>query len=400
MLLGVQLLAGIVLAPASAFFSIYLKEIGYSAVLISAIVTVQRVMGLGASLAGGTLVDTIGAKRTLVAGQLFFFAGTLLFLARELPWIALIWAVSGIGMGPSSLGATGYLIEKADRTRLGLLTALLGWGFTLGSAIGSPIAGVLLARTGWRGLVPLTALPAAAVVLATAIVLPRSAHHDPRARLEARMPLARALLGANPAVRLLFLMRFLPTVGYGMLLVFVPLLLKEAGASTTVIALYATTYSVCASLAQLAAGRIADRSGWRVPTVASYLALAASSLVVAIFPGRLWTVFLGGTSAVAAAWALSTLVPTQLTQAVGVDGRGRALGTVHLAWNFAMIVAGLAGGVLFEAWGGLPFLVGALAAAGGLPVTARFGRVIAAGRAGPPGISESLRPDPAARGEA
>ena len=178
LLLAVQLLTGIVVAPALTFFPVYLKELGLSAVLISGIVTLQRVMGLGSSLVGGRMVDTIGAKRTIVAGQVLYFAATLLFLARGPWWIALVWAVYGIGNGPASLGAMSYLIEKADRARLGMLTALLYWGITLGGAIGNPLAAALLGRTDWRGLVPFTALPAVGIVLVTAIALPRSERRD------------------------------------------------------------------------------------------------------------------------------------------------------------------------------------------------------------------------------
>jgi MFS family permease len=170
-------------------------------------------------------------------------------------------------------------------------------------------------------------------------------------------------------------MRFLPTICYGMLLVFVPLLLKDAGASNATIALYATASSVCASLAQLAVGRITDRAGWRAPTGASYVVLAAASLAIAVFPGRLWVVFAAATAAVSAAWSLSTLTPTQVTQAVEPSGVGRALGYIHLFWNLAMILAGLTGGVLFEVWNGLPLLIGGIAAAAGLPLAAGFARV-------------------------
>jgi len=403
LLLGVQLLTGIVLAPAITFFPVYLKEIGLSAVLISAIVTLQRFMSLGSSLAGGALVDSIGAKRTLVAGQVLYFAATLLFLTRNPWWIALIWAVYGIGHGPASLGSTGYLVEKADHARLGLLTALLYWGTTLGGAIGNPLAAALLERTGWTGLVPFTALPAVAVVLATALALPRSVRRDPLAVRPTGLLSAIGLASASPPVRLLAWMRFLPTVCYGMLLVFVPLLLKDAGASNATIALYGTASSVCASLAQLAVGRIADRAGWKAPTRASLAALAAASLAIAAFTDRLWVVFAGGTLAIAGAWSLSTLLPVQMTKAVEPSAVGRALGYIHLFWNLAMILAGLAGGVLFEAWNGLPLLLGGCAAAAGLLVAALFARMTDQARgegAAPGALSSSRRLPSGGRGAA
>jgi MFS family permease len=400
MLLGVQLLTGIVLAPALTFFPVYLRDLGLSAVLISGIATIQRVMALGSALAGGRMVDSIGAKRTLVAGQALYFAATLLFLARG-PWpIALIWAVYGMGMGPVSLGSTSYLIEKADRARLGLLTALLYWGITLGGAIGNPLAAALLQRTGWTGLVPFSALPAVAIMLAAGFALPSSARRDPPAARSTGILSAIGLGAATPPVRLLAWMRFLPTVCYGMLLVFVPLLLRDAGASTTTIALYGTMSSVCASLAQLAVGRIADRTGWKAPTVAGLAALAAASLTIAAFTSRLWIVFAGGTLAIAGAWSLSTLLPIQMTKAVEPSSVGRALGFVHLFWNLAMIASGLAGGVLFEAWKGLPFLIGGASAAAGLVAAAAFARLTGRVGDGPEAVSSSRRPPSGGRGAA
>jgi PPP family 3-phenylpropionic acid transporter len=392
LLLAVQLVTGVVLAPVFTFFPVYLKEIGFSVVLISVIATLQRVMSLGSSLVGGTLVDTIGTKRILVAGQVLYFAGTLLFLSRDSWWIALVWAVCGIGMGPVSLASTSYLIEKADRARLGLFTALLYWGITLGGAIGNPLAAALLGRTGWKGLVPFTAIPAVGIVAATAFALPGSMRRDPAAARPPGLLSAVALAAASPPIRLLVWMRFLPTVCYGTLLVFVPLLLKDAGASNAAIALYGTAVSVCASLAQLAVGRLADRTGWKGPTAASFAALAVAAFVIAALPNQLWVVFAGGTLAMSAAWSLSTLLPIQMMKAVEPSEIGRVLGAIQLFWNVAMILAGLAGGVLFVAWNGLPFLVGGLAAAAGLPVAAVYATMAGSGAGRDPAVSGPSRP--------
>ncbi len=143
MLLAVQLAIGLVLSPAFTFLPVFLKDLGLSATLVSLVIALQRVVGLGSSMVGGVLLDSVGAKRTLVAGQVLYFAATLVFAARA-PWlVALLWAVSGIGMGPVTLSMTGYLIEKADPARLGLFTALLNWGITIGAVVSSPLAGLL-----------------------------------------------------------------------------------------------------------------------------------------------------------------------------------------------------------------------------------------------------------------
>jgi hypothetical protein len=79
-----------------------------------------------------------------------------------------------------------------------------------------------------------------------------------------------------------------------------------------------------------------------------------------------------------------------MTRAVDVSEHGRALGYAHLFWNLAMIVSGLTGGVLFEAWNGLPLLVGGLAAAAGLPVAAGFARITGPQPAQPQATSTGL----------
>jgi MFS family permease len=168
--------------------------------------------------------------------------------------------------------------------------------------------------------------------------------------------------------------RLLPTVSYGMLLVFVPLLLKDAGASTVAIAAYATALNIGATLAQLAVGRAADRWGWPAPALGSFAVLALGSLGIALFPSRPWTVAACGTLAVAAAWVLSALMPLQLTRLVPVAEHGRALGFINQSWYAAMILSGLVGGVLYDAWHGLPFVAGVLAAAAAAWITTGLAR--------------------------
>jgi MFS family permease len=87
-------------------------------------------------------------------------------------------------------------------------------------------------------------------------------------------------------------------------------------------------------------------------------------------------------------------MPTQVTKHVPAAEHGRALGFINQSWYAAMILSGLAGGVLFDAWPGLPFLVGFLAAAAGIPVMA----VVA--RGGAPVVSEPDRLPEGSHGEA
>ena len=152
-------------------------------------------------------------------------------------------------------------------------------------------------------------------------------------------------------------LRFLPTVYYGTANLLIPLLLDAAGADKTTIAWYATVSWTTASLAQAVVGRAADRWGPKVSTTLTFAVLIASIFGIGVWSTHLWAVLVFGTTGIAAAWSLSTLLPTMVALAAVPKERGRILGFVHLWWNLAVIVGAMMGGALFETASGLPFLI-------------------------------------------
>ena len=74
-LLLLQLMGGMMLSPQRTFFPIYLQELGDSAVIISTLASARQIMGLLASLVGGSLSDVLGRKWTLLAGETRLCAG-------------------------------------------------------------------------------------------------------------------------------------------------------------------------------------------------------------------------------------------------------------------------------------------------------------------------------------
>ena len=68
-LLTVQLLNGIMLMPANNFFAIYLNEVMvYPVRQVAQVIALGRIVGMAASLVGGSLSDRWGHKRVLVLG--------------------------------------------------------------------------------------------------------------------------------------------------------------------------------------------------------------------------------------------------------------------------------------------------------------------------------------------
>jgi predicted MFS family arabinose efflux permease len=236
------------------------------------------------------------------------------------------------------------------------------------------VAGFLQERSGYSILSTAAVLPAAAAIILMSILLPKA----PLVQAKPKRPrdfLGYGDLAGRPEMLLLGVLRFLPTYGYGIAGIFVPLVLRSAGASNTFIALYATVSSLSASAAQLIVGRIADTYNWKWPTIGSFLVLALGSLTIALFPASLVAVFLGAVALIAAAWALATLMPTLVSKVAKPEEQGRVLSFAHLFWNLAMISGSVSGGFLYQAHPGFPFAAGALAAAAAMLAAARFFRL-------------------------
>ena len=138
----------------------------------------------------------------MVVGQACFLVATLIFAARGVFPLALLWGVSGVGMALSSLASQSYLLGQANPAYLGLLAALVAWGNTIGATIGNPVAGALLAHGGWRTLSVVAVIPAVATVVFTAVALPRFAAPAGDGRRKAARRSAGRRGAAAPRLRL------------------------------------------------------------------------------------------------------------------------------------------------------------------------------------------------------
>ena len=357
MLLLLQLMGGMILSPQRTFFPIYLKELGFSALFIAALVAVQQAMGLVASWVGGSLSDSLGRKKTLLLGQVGPLASGLAFFARSAYAIGPLRALGGFCGGLHTVGAQTYLLDSAQPEHLGVLAALFNWGYTLGGALSSPLVGFLLHRWDYTLLGASMIVGALVTIGLTQSALPRYGLVSGRSVSSHKALSNYRDIVAHPSVVVLACLRFLPTFYWGMSLVLVPLLLDDAGATKIAIALYATVSQVAASLGQIAVGRISDRVGPKWPTVTAFSFLVVSILCVGYLPDVLWALYLFASMAATAAWSLSTLMPSLVARVAEAQTRGRVLGWIHLWWNLGMVTGSIVGGALFEGSQGLPFLV-------------------------------------------
>jgi MFS family permease len=276
----------------------------------------------------------------------------------HVPWIIVVlWGLGGIGIGFATLSGQGYLTLAASASTLGLFSALYNWGYTIGGAIGNPLAATILGQDNFT----LFGLALAGFGLFTtffAVFLPHI--HPPPHSKDTVSSLGGYKRIFRRRIFILGLLRFLPTCYYGVMTL-LPLLIKQGGGSNTAVAWYAAGSAIFASLSQLLAGRVSDRWGVRLPTVAAFTTILVAIGGTIIMAGSVWGLYIFGALGVSAAWALSTLLPGLVTVAAEPGIHGRVFGMLHLLWTLAMILGTLLGGTLLEIDVRLPFgIVGIL----------------------------------------
>ncbi len=355
LLLVVQLLGGIMLMPARNFISIYLNEvIEYPVRQVAQVMAWGQVVGMAASLVGGSLSDRWGHKWMLVLGLGGIAVSSLLYVFRA-PWIvAVLWSLGSAGLGFSTLSSQGYLTLAAGAGALGVFSALYNWGYTIGAAVSNPLAAIVLGEDNFAAL-GLVLAGFGVLTTLTASLLP---HLRPQAREKGITPAPSGygVLLRRPRIFLLGLLRFLPTCYYG-ITTLLPLLIKQQGGSNAAVAWYAALSSVFASLTQLLAGRVADRKGVRLPTQIAFGVILIAIVGTILTAHSVWGLYIFGALGIGAAWALSTLLPGMVTVAAEPEVHGRVFGMLHLLWTGAMILGTLLGGTLLEIDIRLPFAI-------------------------------------------
>lgn len=374
-LLSAQLLNSLRETPQFAFFLIYLQEdLALAPIQISCVVAGAQVTGMLAALMGGAITARLGSKWTLVCGIAIAGLSSFVFHVHWFWGVALLWLLGGASGGLINVGGNSYLTRLSARSGLGVLSAFYALSMTLGGAVGSPIAGLLIEAYsfdlfGWYslGLVLLA-------VIVGALWLP-----DRRDRLTRPPALFSFWANIAPTVRrrevqLLSGLRGLPTFFYGTLHVLIPLLINEQSGNKVLVAAYGTATLVVASATQLLVGRAADRWGARGPSLLSFGLLIVSGLGLAVGAESVTLLFVFGILGIAAAWALSTLMYVLVDDGIANEGHPATFGWLHAVWSFSMVAGTLLSGWLVRIGPGWPFLVAGLANVGSLVLVMAYYR--------------------------
>lgn len=361
LLIVAQMASGLRDMPQFAFFLIYLQEkLHLAPVTISSVVAGAQIASMLTALVSGAVTARLGSKWVLVGGLLLSGLNSLVFQVHAFWGVALLWLIGGAGAALVTVGSSSYLTRLSVQGTLGILAAIYALSMTIAGAIGNPVAGLLITRYSFSvfGWAAITLTLTAVLILS----LWMKNLHDYAAQPSALPRFGGNILPAlrQPKVRLLIGLRGIPTLFYGTLTVLVPLLLNQLSGSKVTIAAYGTTTLIVASVAQLLAGKAADRWGARRPTLAAYGAIILSGCGLFFGVGHVAGLFSFGVLGIAAAWALSTLMYVWVADGLPKDEHPATFGLLHAVWSLCMIGGSLLGGWLVRLVPGLPFLLAGL----------------------------------------
>jgi MFS transporter, DHA1 family, inner membrane transport protein len=290
----------------------------------------------------------IAPERVMAAGLVLIAAGTFMAAAAgSFPVFTagrVIAAFGGAALVPSAIAAAPVLVPLAQRGRA---IALVGMGFTLAMAIGSPIGTALADVGGWR--LPLSVLAGLAAVLVPALLLvvrdvPRSTALGLRSR---------AVVLRDRRIVFAIIASLLMTLAFNMVYIFSAVITHDAtGGDHKRLAVLLLAYGVAGVIGNILGGRLADRIGSRrtLQIVLAGQAVAFLSLIPAH----------GSLVATAALFALSGIAGFAASVAIQfrlalIDSR---YANVALAWYSTAMYLGIS----------IAPLIGAAALPYGLPV--------------------------------
>jgi len=275
-----------------------------------------------------------------IIGFLLFNSATALSTNYGLTLVARFFAGMAAGLAWSLLA--GYARRMVAPWQQGRAMALAMVGTPIALSLGVPLGTLLGATVGWRvAFWIMSALTLALIVWVLAKVpdYPGQSAHE-------RLPLRRVF--TTPGVRPVLAVVVAWMLAHNILYTYIAPFVAPAGLSERV-DLVLLVFGTAALAGIWITGKLVDHH-LRVTVLASLAAFGATALVFGLAPANAAVVYLG-----VAVWGVSfggaaTLLQTALADAAG-SGADVALSMNVVAWNGAIASAGVAGGMLLEAWG-------------------------------------------------
>lgn len=350
---------GLVTGPVLMLFPVYAEAILAEDALFAALLRALPI-GLGgiSALIGGSLSDRFGRKLTLLLGMTGAIAVGGLFTTQTPLFIWGILCYEGIASGFKTAGGQSYLISAVPPNKLGLATALYFISTTIGSALGSAVAGEVIARIGYGVFGGGAVLLVGILFLGACLFLPKIRQEYGKRSKTSQIDAFQAYMGLirRREMRMLLGLRILPTYYWGSVNLLMPVLISRiAGVKTT--GYYGAVSLLFAFGCQLAAGKLCDTFGHRAPAFVSNAIVTLLACGVAFYHQSLVALEIFGVLGAGAAWALSTTIPRFINEFTAPHEKGHGVGMTHLAWSSGFLAGYVTSGFLVNFSVQVPFIV-------------------------------------------
>jgi len=337
----------------------YARSFGATAGIVGALVAGYSLMQFIFGPILGAVSDRIGRRPVLLgtiaingaAFVIFGLAGSLLmlFVARLISGIA----AANLSVAQASLAD---MTPPAERAKVfGLIGAAFGMGFVFGPPLGALIAGTLGSAAVGFCVAALCALN-----FVSAFLFLKETRDPNAARREANAGSIFAAMRYVPAIRRLFAVMFLFTLGFSVMPVIGALIFADRFGLTAVqIGYVFTLIGVATAAVQAAIGPLAKRFGERSVLLIGliFVGFGIGSLPFVPVEMFLW---LGLPALVIYAFGHAFVYPTltALVAAETDDARqGMVLGQLQAAGSLALVIGPVGAGYLYDASLSVPFML-------------------------------------------
>ena len=364
LLCAIVFVVGLVTGPVQMLFPVYAETVLEETALFAALLRALPI-GLGglSALIGGTLSDRFGRKPAILIGMTGAVVVGGLFTTETPLFIWGILCYEGIASGFKTAGGQTYLISVVPSHRLGLATGLYFINMTVGSAVGSAIAGEVIDRIDYRVFGIGAVVLAGVLFVGACFFLPRlgqrsSYNQGKREGIwKSTLNIGAYLdLGRRRNMQMLIGLRVFPTYYWGSVNLLMPILIARiAGVKAT--GYYGAMSLLFAFGCQLAVGRICDAIGHRTPALVANGLVTLLAFGVAFFHDSLIALEVFGILGAGAAWGLSTTIPRFINEFTEPHEKGHGVGLTHLAWSTGFLLGYVASGFLINFSVPVPFIV-------------------------------------------
>ncbi|MEM6899193.1 MAG: MFS transporter [Pseudomonadota bacterium] len=337
----------------------YARSFGATAGIVGALVAGYSLMQFIFGPILGALSDRIGRRPVLlgtiaingVAFIIFGLAGTLamLFVARLVSGVA----AANLSVAQASLAD---MTSPSERAKVfGLIGAAFGMGFVFGPPLGALIAGTLGSAAVGFCVAALCALN-----FVSAFLFLRETRDPEATRADTGVGGIFASLREVPAIRRLFSVMFLFTLGFSVMPVIGALIFADRFGLTAVqIGYVFTLIGVATATVQAAIGPLAKAFGERSVLLVGLVFVGAGIATLPFVPVQMF-LWVGLPALVIYAFGHAFVYPT-LTALVAAETdearQGTVLGQLQAAGSLALVIGPLAAGYLYDASASVPFML-------------------------------------------